>query len=95
MIEIQIVAIEKLAAILAGILVPLENVMPGELHFLFRQSIEQQQDDYAWDTDLPLNRGYHLSLRRLRGKITPTVEIMRQEIICAVGSNNLGMSGID
>src|SRR5205807_6614527 len=70
---------ENISAILAGILVPFENVVPGELHFLFWQSIEQQQDDHAWDTDLPRNRGYHLSLGRLRGKIAPAIEVRSEE----------------
>src|SRR5205807_6680725 len=86
---------ENISAILAGILVPFENVVPGDLHFLFWQSIEQQQDDHAWDTDLPRNRGYHLSLGRLRGKIAPAIEVVSQEIICAISGDDLGVSGID
>ena len=40
-IEIQIAAIENMAAILAGVFVALENVVPGKLHFLLRQPIEE------------------------------------------------------
>ena len=53
MIEIQIVAIEKMSAVLAGILIAFENVMPRKLYFLFRKPIKKQQDDDAWDANLP------------------------------------------
>src|SRR6266581_640028 len=36
MIKIQVVALEDLATVLAGVLVALENVVTSELHFLFR-----------------------------------------------------------
>ena len=40
-VEIQIAAFENLAAILAGVLVALENVVPGKLHLFLWQPIEQ------------------------------------------------------
>ncbi len=39
-IQIQFAAIENLSAILAGVLVAFENIVPRELHFLLRQAIE-------------------------------------------------------
>ena len=53
MIEIQIVAIEKMSAVLAGIFITLENVMTRKLYFLFRQPIKKQKDDDARDANLP------------------------------------------
>src|SRR6266446_9957022 len=52
-IEIQIVTIEGIAAILAHVLVALENVVAGKFHFLFRQPIEKEQHDHARHADLP------------------------------------------
>ena len=52
-IEVQIRPIKNIAAILAGVLVPLEDVVPGELHLLFRQPIEKQQHNHARHPDLP------------------------------------------
>ena len=46
MIEIKIVAIEGLPAVLAHVLVTLENVVPCELDLFFRQMVvDHQQDD--------------------------------------------------
>lgn len=53
MIQIEIVPVENVSAVLAGILVALENVVAGELHFLFRQSIENEQHDHSWNPDFP------------------------------------------
>ena len=52
-IEIQFAAIKNVAAILAGVLVALENVVAREFHFLLRQTIEEQEHDDARDADLP------------------------------------------
>ena len=41
-IEIQFAALKNLAAILAGVLVALENIVARELHFLFRETIEKE-----------------------------------------------------
>src|SRR5258705_9019865 len=47
MIEIQVLAVELSAAILAGVAVALENVVPRELHFLLGHAVEQHQQDHA------------------------------------------------
>ena len=56
MIEVEIVAIEDMAAVLTGILVTLKNVVARKLHFLLRQAIEKQQHDYARNADLERDR---------------------------------------
>src|SRR5437773_5566512 len=76
-IEIQATALENLAAILAGIFVPLENIVTGKLHFLFRKAIEKEQHDHARDANLPRNGRYHFVFWRGRRKIAPTLEIVR------------------
>ncbi len=94
MIEIQLVALEKFPAVLAGVVVALEDVVPGEFHFLFRQSIEEQQHDHARDTDLPRDRRHHfvLGFGRADREVAPAVEIMGREIILLIGPDNLGMA---
>ena len=47
MIKVQILAIENFAAILACVLVTLENIMARELHFLFRKMIEDGEQNHA------------------------------------------------
>ena len=50
-IEIQIFALKNLAAVLAGVPVTLENIVPRELHFLFRKTIEHHQKNHARNTN--------------------------------------------
>ena len=46
-VEIQIRAIKNMPAVLAGVLVAFENIVTGELHFLFRKAIKKEQHDHA------------------------------------------------
>jgi len=94
-IEIQIVAIECLAAVLAGVLVPFEHVMPRKLHFLFRQAIEEQEHDDARHTDLPGNRLNELVVGRIGRKIPPAFEIVGQEIVCVIRRDNVSVAGVN
>jgi hypothetical protein len=52
MIEIQVAPFEKMAAVLAGIVISLEYVVSGEFYFLLRKPIEHEQHDYSRDPDL-------------------------------------------
>jgi hypothetical protein len=46
MVQVQILSIAGFATVLTGILVPLENVVPREFYFFFRQVIiNQKQND--------------------------------------------------
>ena len=80
-VEIQLAAVEHLAAILAGVLVPLENVVAGKLYLLLRQPIEKEQHDHARHADFPRDGGDHLMIWRGRGEIAPTFEIVGQKIV--------------
>jgi hypothetical protein len=51
MIQIKLAAVEELAAILAGVLIALEDVVPGKLYFFLRKSIEHEQHDHPRDPD--------------------------------------------
>ena len=55
-VEVQVIAIETFAAVLAGVLVPLENVVPGELHFLLRHMVIDDQQNHARHADAEGNR---------------------------------------
>jgi len=95
MIEIQVTALENLAAILAGIFVALENVVTRKLHFLFRKAIEKEQHDHARDANLPRNGRHHFVFWRGRGKIAPTLEIVRQKIVGFIRRDDLGVACIN
>ena len=94
MVEIQLHSLENFPAILAGILVSFEDVMPGELYLLLGQPIEKKEDNHAWHADLPRNRCDHLVLGLGRGQrdIEPAREIMRREIVFVISCDNLGMA---
>jgi hypothetical protein len=65
-IQIEFASIENLTAVLAGVLVALEDIVARKLYFLFRKPIEHQQHNHPWDTDLERNSCNHLVLRRVR-----------------------------
>src|SRR5438876_76678 len=52
MIEVQLISLENMAAILASVLVALENVVTRKLHFLLRETIEKEQHNHARNADL-------------------------------------------
>jgi hypothetical protein len=83
-IEIQFAAIEHIAAVLAGILVPLKHIMTGEFHFLFRESIKHKQDNHPRDPDLERNSRNYFMIRRVGRQIAPTFEIVRREVVRVV-----------
>jgi hypothetical protein len=47
---------------LAGILVTLEDIVSGKLHFLLWQAVEKQEHNHLWDADLPRDGCYDLML---------------------------------
>ena len=80
-IEVEIITIENMATVLAGILIALKNIVTRKLHFFLRQSIEEQQHDHARNADLERDCRDEFVVGRGRRKATPTVEIVRQKIV--------------
>ena len=50
-IQIELAAIEEFAAILTGVFIALEDVVPGKLYFFLRKPIEHKQHDHPRDPD--------------------------------------------
>src|SRR6266508_3832354 len=65
MIEVEFAAVKNLAAVLAGVLVPLEHVVPGKFHFLLRKPVENQKHNHTRDTNLERNRRDYFVVRRV------------------------------
>lgn len=80
-IKIEFIPIENLAAVLAGVLVALEHVVPGKFHFLLWKPIENQKHNHPRDTNLERNRRDYFVIRRACRQVTPAFEIMCQEIV--------------
>ena len=95
MIEIQLISLENMAAILARVLVALENVVTGKLHFLLRETIKKEQHNHARDSDLPRNGCNHFVFWRGYRKIAPAFKIVRQKIARFVRRDNVGMARVD
>ena len=91
MIKVQLVPLKNLAAILTSISVPLKDVVPGELYFFLRQSLEQQEHDYPRNANADGNCMDHFRFRIDTGKVAPAGEIMRQIIVGTVGGNHLSV----
>ena len=52
-IEVELVSLERFPAILAGVRVALEDIVPGKFHFLLRQAVEKEKHDDARHPDFP------------------------------------------
>jgi hypothetical protein len=90
-IEIELAAIKELAAVLAGVLVALEHVVPGKFHFLLREPIKHQQYYDARDPDLERDGRDDFMVGRVCGQIAPGFEIVGGKIIRVIRRNNLGV----
>ena len=65
-IQIELAPIEKLAAVLTGVLVSLKYVVAGKLYFFFRKPIENEQHDHPGDADLERNGRDHFMIGCVR-----------------------------
>jgi hypothetical protein len=91
MVEIQVALLENFAAVLAGILVALEDVGPCEFDFFLRQAVEEHQHDDPRDADFEGDGVDHFLLGLAVGKVAPAREVVGAEIVGAVGENDLGV----
>lgn len=94
-IEIELAAIENMTAVLAGILIALEHVVPGKFHFLFWKPIENQKHNDPRDSNLKRDCRNEFVVRCVCGQTTPAFEIVRHEIIRPIRGNNVGVARIN
>jgi len=94
-IQIKVAPIKNVAAVLAGVLVPLEYIVTREFYFFLRKPVEHQQHDHPRDTNLKRNRGDHFMVRRVRRQVAPAVEIVRRKVVRVIRRNNLGVPCIN
>ena len=74
-VEVQVLAVKSLAAVLAGVVVALENVVPGEFDFLLGQPVEDRQQNDPRHANPEGNGVDAFRVGFLLGKILPLVEI--------------------
>ena len=82
----------RLAAVLAGVLVPLENVVARELDFLLRQPVVDEQQDDARHADAEGNGADRFRVRLLLGEVAPFVEIKGLERAVVAVEHDLGVA---
>jgi len=91
-IQIQVPAIKDLAAILAGIVVALENVVTGKFHFLLRHAIEKTEQNHPRHANAERNRVNAFRMRLLIGKIVPLREIVGLKRSIGIIKHDLGVA---
>lgn len=95
MVEIQHFASEGFSTILTGVVVTLEDIVAGELHFLLRQTLEEKQNDDSRNANTEGDRVNHFAVRIALGKIPPAFEIVREKSLAALRADNLGMALVE
>jgi hypothetical protein len=89
MIEVEIAPIEQLAAVLAGVLISLKYVVPGEFYFLLWKPIKNEKHDHPRDPDFKRDSRYNFMIGRVRGQVAPAFEIVRRKVVRVIRRNNL------
>jgi hypothetical protein len=91
-IEVKIFSFENLPAILAGISIPLKNVVSRELHFLLRQAIKHHQQNDAGYADFEGNRVNAFGMRFFFREILPLTEIKSLKRAVFIGKDDIGVA---
>lgn len=89
MVDIETATVEDGSAVLAGVLIAFEDIVPGEFDLFFRQAIKETEDDDARDTNLERDRLEHFRLGMRDGKIAPACVVVCEKITRSVGSDDL------
>ena len=91
-VEVQVAPIEGLAAVLAGVPVALEEVVPGELDLLLGETVEAHQQDHPGHPDPERHRTHRsLGVRRGPGQVAPLLEVEGPIIAVAHPEHHLGV----
>ena len=93
-IEIEILAVELNSAVLAGVVIALEDIMPRELHFLFGHAIEEKEKDDLGHANLEGDGADDIGPFVAAGKAEPLIEGHGLER-AALGLDDLGMPLIE
>ena len=92
MVEIEILPFENAAAVLAGVSIALENVVPGKFDFLLGQTIEHQKQDHTRQANLERNGVNHFGVIACACQIAPLAEAERLERTIVIAHHDLSMA---
>jgi len=94
-IQIQIPPIFQLPAVLAGIGVPFENVLPSQFNFFLWNPVKEHQYNNSWDADSKADGANRIFAIIILAELSPPMEVEGSKIIpCAITLYNLGMPHI-
>ena len=92
MVEVEFAALKYLAAVLAGVLVALEDIVTSELNLLFRQPVEHHQQDHTRDANAERDSADAFWVWFLFRKVLPFAEIISLERTVARTKHSLGVT---
>ncbi len=92
-VEVEPRDVVPLAAILAGVAIPLEDIVPGELDLLAGQAVEEHQEDHLGNADLQADGPHPVILLRARS-LEPLIEVEGLELLRS-GRHHLGVALIE
>ena len=94
-IQIQIPPIFQLPAVLAGIGVPFEDVLPSQFNLFFRNPVKKHQYNNPWNTDSKADGANCILTLIVLAELLPPMEIKGPKIIpCTIPLYHLGMPHI-
>jgi len=91
-VEVQVFSLESLAAILAGVVVALKDVVPREFDFFFGHPVVQEQQDDARHANAKGDGVNRFLRRRFVREIAPFLKIEGAERAVGMGQHRLGMA---
>ena len=92
MIQIQIPPVFDLAAILAGVGVPFENILAGQLDLFFGNPVKKHEDNHTGNPDPKANGSQRILSLIVLTELPPTVEVEGPKIIPRpIALHHLGM----
>lgn len=91
MVDVEVRPVEMDAAILTGVFVALEDIVPREFDFFFWKPVKKAKNDDPGNPDFQRDGLEHSRFRIGDGKMPPTRKIMGQKIARPVGRDNLRM----
>ena len=94
-VEVERLSRKNAVAVLAGVFIPLKNIVACEFHFLLRKALKKEEHDNARHADLHRNRLSHLIIRIAARKISPACEVMSDESLPCIRIHDLGVTLVE
>lgn len=92
MVKIQVFTLEHFAAVLAGIPIPLKDVVAGEFDLFFWKPVKDSQQNDAGDADLEGDRVDAVRVGFLCGEVAPAMEIVGLESAVFIAEDDLSLA---